>query len=277
MYRRNRRTIARPVEFSGVGIHSGKTAKVRVSPAPEGGGIRFRFGANCYGIEEAIASDTRRKTGLAFPDGSCVYTVEHLLAALVGVEIDDALIEIEGEEVPVLDGSALPFATELTGAGVRESSGETSPRVLFAPVAIDSGRASIVAMPSDVVRITYVIDYSGTAIGTQIKDVVLTRESFVSEIAPARTFGLRSEVEALHREGLGLGGNLDNVVIIGEDGPLNTVGYRLEQECVSHKILDLMGDLALLGFPVTAHYICICGGHDIHAKLVDRLKSVFIK
>ena len=274
---RNRNTIARPVEFSGVGIHSGKTAEVRISPLPDGGGIRFRFGDDCYGIEEARLSDTRRKTGLAFPNGSCVFTVEHLLASLVGLEIDDAEIEIRGEEVPVIDGSALPFATALIEAGIQEREETLVVRSLFAPVAIDSGRASIVALPSDDVRMTYVIDYSGTAIGTQIKDVVLTRESFMNEIAPARTFGLRSEVEALQREGLGLGGDLDNVIIIGDDGPLNTVGYRVEQECVSHKILDLMGDLTLLGFPVTAHYICICGGHDIHAKLVDRLKSVFIK
>lgn len=274
---RNRNTIARPVTFSGVGIHSGKTAEVKISPLPNGGGVRFRFGDECWGIEEAALSDTRRKTGLAFPNGRCVFTVEHLLGALAGVGVDDAEIEIDGEEVPAVDGSALPFALALIEAGIWEREEPFLERAIFAPVAIDSGRASIVAMPSDVTRMTYVIDYSGTAIGTQIKDVVLTRDSFMNEIAPARTFGLCSEVDDLHRAGLGLGGDLDNVVIIGADGPLNTVGYRLEQECASHKILDLMGDLALIGFPVTAHYICVCGGHDIHAKLVDRLKSVFIK
>lgn len=272
---RNRNTIARPVTFSGFGLHTGKAAEARVSPLPDGGGLRFRFGSNCYGIKEAKLADTRRKTGLAFPDGSCLFTVEHLLASISSLEIDDAEIEVQGGEVPVLDGSALPFVRALLDAGIRERDARITPRALFAPIVVESGRASLTAVPSDVVRVTYVIDYHGTAIGTQLKDIVLTRDSFINEIAPARTFGLSSEVDALHREGLGLGGNLDNVVIIGEDGPLNTVGYRLETECVSHKILDLMGDLTLLGFPVTAHYICICGGHELHAKLVDRLKGVF--
>lgn len=274
---RNRNTIARPITISGFGLHTGKAVEARVSPLPDGGGLRFRFGAGSYGITEAKLADTRRKTGLQFPDGSCVFTVEHLLAALSCLEIDDAEIEIQGGEVPVTDGSALPFARALLEAGIQERDETLKPHALFAPIVIDSGRASIIAAPSDALRVTYIIDYPGTAIGTQLQDIVLTRESFVNEIAPARTFGLRSEVDALHKEGLGLGGNLDNVIIIGEDGPLNTVGYRLEKECVSHKILDLMGDLTLLGFPVTAHYTCICGGHDLHAKLVDHLKGVFAR
>lgn len=272
---RNRRTIAKQVRFTGIGIHSGKETAATISPQPRGGGICFRFGGECFGIQDAVLCDTRRKTGLSFGDGRIVYTVEHLLGALAGLGVDDAEIEIEGGEAPILDGSALPYAEKLLEAGLIGRDEEFACRRLYAPIAIDEGRASIIAVPSDVTRLTYVIDYPDTAIGVQIKDVVLTRESFMSEIAPARTFGLCSEVDALHKEGLGLGGNLDNVVIIGDDGPLNTVGYRLDRECVSHKILDLLGDLALLGSPVVAHYICIRCGHELHSRLVDRMKSVF--
>lgn len=272
---RNRNTITRPVTFSGVGIHSGKTAEIKISPLPEGGGIRFRFDDDCWGIREARVTDTRRKTGLVFPNGRCIFTVEHVLGALAGVGVDDAVIELDGSEVPVIDGSALPFAEALIEAGIKERGEPFAARALFAPIAVASGRSSIVAMPSDVFHVTYVIDYPGTAIGTQIKNIELTRESFMNEIAPARTFGLSSEIEELRRAGLGLGGDMGNVVIIGDDGPLNTPGYRVELECVSHKVLDLMGDLTLLGFPVTARYICVCGGHDIHGKLVDRMRSVF--
>jgi len=271
---RNRNTLARPVEFSGTGLHTGTQARVRVLPLPEGGGLCFRFGGNRFGVAEAQLSDTRRKTGLTFPDGNSLYTVEHLLASLAGMEIDDAEIEITGEEVPVLDGSALPYAAAFAEAGIAERDELFEPRSLASPVIVESERSFIAATPSETTRVTYVIDYTGTAIGGQVKDVVLTRESFLDEIAPARTFGLRSEVDALHREGLGLGGNLDNVVIIGDDGPLNTVGYRMINECVSHKILDLLGDLTLLGYPVTARYTCVCGGHDIHARLVRRLRGV---
>lgn len=272
---RNRRTIGDSAVFEGVGIHSGEHSSVRISPLRDDFGVFFKFGEKRYPIKEAKLSDTRRNTTLLFPGGETVQTVEHLLAAVAGMQVDDILVETNGAELPVLDGSALPFAEKIESIGFAEKDEPFKSRSLSTPIAIDTERSSLMALPSDSLRITYVIDYPGTAIGTEMKDVFLTPESFIREVAPARTFGLLSEVEALQRAGLGKGGDLDNVMIIGDDGPLNTVGYRVERECAAHKMLDLLGDLSLAGLPPVAHYICLCGGHEIHSKLVDRLRGLF--
>ncbi|MDR1915915.1 MAG: UDP-3-O-acyl-N-acetylglucosamine deacetylase [Synergistaceae bacterium] len=271
---RNRRTIGGELLFDGIGIHSGERSSVRMAPLSDGHGVRFTFGGRSYGIEDAQSVDSRRNTEVLFPDGTVLRTVEHLLAAIAGVGLDDVLIEVDGTEIPILDGSALPFAQGILEMGFADKGDEYIPRSITAPVCIDSGKSSIVAIPSEELRITYVIDYPGTAIGTEMKDVLITTETFLSDIAPARTFGLLSEVEALQKSGLGLGGDLENVIIIGEDGPLNTVGYKIKSECAAHKITDLLGDLALVGTILCAHYICVCGGHWLHSKLALRLKRL---
>jgi UDP-3-O-[3-hydroxymyristoyl] N-acetylglucosamine deacetylase len=270
----SRRTIGGELLFEGVGIHSGERSSVRMSPLLDGSGIRFKFGETSYRIEEAASVESRRNTELLFPNGRILRTVEHMLAAVAGVGLDDVLIEADGAEVPILDGSALPFARGIldTGFAIKNERRVFAP--LGVPVCIDSGKSSITAIPSDELRVTYVIDYPGTAIGTEMKDVVVNEDTFMSEIAPARTFGLLSEVEELQKSGLGLGGNLDNVMIIGDGGPLNTVGYKIESECAAHKIADLLGDLAAAGGIVRAHYVCVCGGHWLHAKLALRLRGL---
>jgi UDP-3-O-[3-hydroxymyristoyl] N-acetylglucosamine deacetylase len=273
---RRRRTIIKPVVFEGFGIHSGNRSSVKILPLAEGSGINFAFAEGVYSIREARVAKSIRSTAVIFPGGQRLATVEHLLAALVGLGIDDALIEAaDGSEFPILDGSALPFVQGLTEAGVLEKYAPADSRGLSAPLCVGRSASSIVAAPSEHLRITYVIDYPGTAIGTQIKDVDLTPESFASEVAPARTFALLSEVEALRKEGLAGGGGLENTLVFGDSGPLNEVAKRVESECAAHKILDLLGDLALTGTPATAHYICIRGGHGLHLRLAARLKSLF--
>jgi UDP-3-O-[3-hydroxymyristoyl] N-acetylglucosamine deacetylase len=237
-------------------------------------GICFRFDDDIYSVTDAKVVDSRRNTSIIFPGGQIVRMTEHLLASIVGLEIDDVLIEAAaGTELPILDGSALPFVLGLTEMGFAEKDEPAECLRLAAPICLESGESRIAAMPSDRLRVTYVIDYPNTAIGSEVKDVSVSRESFARDIAPARTFGLLSEAEALGRLGLAKGGNLDNVIVIGGEGPLNAGGYRMDRECSTHKILDLMGDLALLGTTIKAGFICIKSGHELHSRLVSRMKA----
>jgi UDP-3-O-[3-hydroxymyristoyl] N-acetylglucosamine deacetylase len=269
---RKRRTLRGEISFDGVGIHSGQSSSVKISPREEGGGITFSFGDNTYSIGEAGIDGTHRNTTLCFPKGEKLATVEHLLAAVIGMGLDDVLISPDGSELPILDGSAGVFANGFAFCGFEEFGSFFIQPTIAAPVCVEMGRSSLVALPSDELRITYVVDYPGCAIGTEMKDVVITPESFMKELADARTFALLSEVESLRKSGLALGGDLDNALLIGDDGPAGT-GYRIECECAAHKATDLLGDLATAGFVANGHYICVCGGHKLHAKLVDRLKN----
>jgi UDP-3-O-[3-hydroxymyristoyl] N-acetylglucosamine deacetylase len=208
-----------------------------------------------------------------FPGGQTLRTVEHVLGALYGLGIDDALIEApDGAEFPILDGSALQYVTGLAGTGITEKDEASEIRALASPFCLDYGKASIAAVPSDELRVTYVIDYPGTAIGTVLKDVVITPESFTKEIAPARTFALLSEIESLKDNGLAGGGSPENALVFTEQGVLNDAPLRVDGECAAHKILDLLGDLALAGTPPIAHYTCIRGGHELHQRLAARLR-----
>jgi UDP-3-O-[3-hydroxymyristoyl] N-acetylglucosamine deacetylase len=270
--RRKRKTLLRELVFSGTGIHSGKVSSVRVAPNAEGLGITFSFGARRYDISEAKVEDTARCTALIFPGRERVRTAEHLLAAIVGIGIDDADIAPEGEEIPILDGSCLPFVEEFIAGGFREFDSPYYTRSVISPVCVEANGASVAALPSDSLRVTYAVDYPETDIGTEMKDVVLTPDTFVSEIASARTFCTVREIEHLQKSGLGLGGNSGNVLVMGNSG-VPSAGYRIERECAAHKIVDILGDIALLGFVPRAHYICIKGGHWLHAKLVNRMRN----
>jgi UDP-3-O-[3-hydroxymyristoyl] N-acetylglucosamine deacetylase len=271
---RNRTTLRGEIIFEGTGIHSGRASSVKISPHEEGHGITFAFGARQYGIAETCADGSMRSTSLIFPGGERVRTVEHILSAIVGLGLDDVLITSDGEEMPIMDGSPLPFAEAINSRGLREFDSEYVARSLDVPVCVDCGESSIVALPSDEIRITYVIDYPGSPIGTEMKSIVVTRENYMSEIAPARTFCLAREALELRKAGFGLGGGEDNVLIIGDDGPPD---YRVSSECAAHKAADLLGDMALAGFVPCAHYICVRGGHALHTKLVDRIKRNILK
>jgi len=272
---RNRTTLREEIVFEGRGIHSGCASSVKISPHEEGQGITFAFKARQYGIAEAYADGSMRSTSLTFPGDERIRTVEHILSAIVGLGLDDVLITADGEEMPIMDGSPLPFAEAINSLGLREFDSEYVMRDLDVPICVDWGESSIVTVPSDEIRITYVIDYPDSPIGTEMKSIVVTREAYVSEIAPARTFCLAREALELRKAGFGLGGGLDNVLIIGEDGPPGS--YRVSHECAAHKAADLLGDIALAGFVPRAHYICVRGGHALHMKLVDRIKRNVLK
>ncbi len=268
-------TISERTEFSGTGLHSGEFSTVSVYPSPKEG-IYFSTGNGLFPITSAQVQEDSRLTGFRLPDGTIVRTAEHLLAALSGLNIDSVVIKLTGEEVPILDGSPHPFAIAIAEAGIIEFGENRIKKALTVPVVIDDPykERAMMAIPSERLMITYVIDYPGTPIGTQRASYTVTPDVFLQRISKARTFGLTSELDYLKKNGLAKGGSLENALMFDEKGLLNEGGLRFPLECVTHKINDLLGDLALLGTIPTAHYIGICAGHDLHGRLVDRIKRV---
>ncbi|HXH28359.1 MAG TPA: UDP-3-O-acyl-N-acetylglucosamine deacetylase [Candidatus Polarisedimenticolia bacterium] len=263
-----------PVEIEGIGLHSGSRATVRILPAPSGSGLVF-VRKDLGDVE--IPALCRHLTGSAFATTLArgpvsVATVEHLLSALQGLEIDNARIELGGPEVPILDGSALPFVETLQQAGVIDLGVPRRFMTLTRPIVVRQGDRELAALPANALETTYAIDFPHPAIGYQAATVRLDVPAYVRTIAPARTFCLLRDVEAMKKAGLALGGSLHNALVVGDHGVLND-SLRFQDEFVRHKILDLIGDLALLGAPLRAHLIAFKGGHRLHAALVDRILS----
>jgi len=269
------KTVAGPVEIEGVGLHSGRRAWLRILPGEAGSGIVF-IRRDLRGAE--IPASYRLLNGSNFSttlsSGSAVVaTVEHLLSALQGLSIDNARIEIDGDEVPILDGSALPFVERIREVGVRSLGRPRRFLALTRPVRVRAGDKEILALPDNTFQATYAIDFAHPVIGAQTVTTDVTDDSYVETIAPARTFCLLRDVEAMRRSGLALGGSLDNALVVGEDGVLNGA-LRFPDEFARHKVLDLIGDLALLGSPIRAHVIAFKGGHRLHAALVEKIMSM---
>lgn len=270
----SRLTLKSEIVFAGVGLHTGKPVKIRLAPAQSGAGYGFVFDGNRYPIESAGHRGDGRGTILNFDDHS-VMTVEHLLAALAGLGVDDATLYPQGDETPLLDGSALDYAAEIARAGLQEQEGEKSWIDIASPLFVTSEdeRKLCAVLPSDRQRFTYVIEYGDNAIGTQVADVAPTPENFMTELAPCRTFCLFEEVEQMRAMGLGLGGTVETALIVKGHEILTPGGLRRPDEFVRHKILDLLGDLTLLGRPVRGHFIALRAGHAVHQKLVDRIAA----
>jgi UDP-3-O-[3-hydroxymyristoyl] N-acetylglucosamine deacetylase len=270
----SQKTIARPVAISGVGIHTGKLVHLELHPASPGTGIVFRR-TDSGGVEiPALASEVSSvelATSLGRDDVT-ISTVEHLLAAVRVCDIDNLWIDLNGPEVPILDGSALPYVHLLEAAGVRWQGAPRRILAITSPITVELGGKRISASPFPGLRVSYAIDFALPAIGHQEADLVVSRESFARELAPARTFALLADVEWLHRRGLGLGGDLDNCIVFGPEGPTNT-GLRFADEPVRHKALDVIGDLALAGGPVWAHVEVERGGHQVHFSLLEALRE----
>lgn len=270
------KTLKNIIEFTGIGLHSGKTATVRLLPSATQG-IFFHTPGGEYSISEAVVEEDSRLTAFKLPDGTRVRTAEHLLGSVVGMGLEGVIIELKGAEVPILDGSALPFARKIAETGVVDEGEPARPRFVSTVVAVDEPESGkfLAALPSEELRITYVIDYHGTMIGTQRVSYSVTDKNFLDIISRARTFGLTSEIDFLKKNGLAKGGSLCNALVFGKEKLLNEDGLRFPLEPVTHKITDLLGDLALLGFLPKAHYVAICAGHGIHRLLTDKLKRLF--
>lgn len=265
------KTIARPVSVAGVGIHTGRTVQLKLFPAPADTGLVFRR-TDAGGVEiPALASEVSSvelATTLGRDDVT-ISTVEHLLAAIRVCDVDNLWIDLDGPEVPILDGSALPFLHLIEAAGTRAQEAPRKILAVTAPVEVELGGKRIRVSPFPGLRISYVVDFAHDAIGHQEIDLTVTRESFERELASARTFALQEDVDRLHRRGLGLGGKLENCVIFGADGPNNAL--RFADEPVRHKALDAVGDLALAGGPIWGHVEVERGGHHLHFALVEAL------
>ncbi|HSK09317.1 MAG TPA: UDP-3-O-acyl-N-acetylglucosamine deacetylase [Vicinamibacterales bacterium] len=268
----SQRTLRRQVSCAGIGLHSGNKVTLSLKPAPANSGIRFRR-SDLGGLEIPATVGhlvgVHYATGLAHKQGS-VATVEHLLAALVGLGVDNVVVELNDPEVPIMDGSAAPFVYLVQEAGLRSLPVARQFLRVTRPVELSKGDKRIALYPCDHFKVTYSISFDHPLLRHQARTVSLVGDTFVEQIAPARTFGFLKEVEMLRQHGLALGGSLENAVVIGETGVLNNP-LRFEDEFVRHKILDAMGDLALVGHPVLGHLVTHRGGHALHTAFAAKL------
>jgi UDP-3-O-[3-hydroxymyristoyl] N-acetylglucosamine deacetylase len=267
-------TLARPVRLSGIGLHSGRHVNVVLRPAGADHGIVF-WRSDVDAFVPALAEAAGRfdhATSLG-ARGRDVSTVEHLLSAAFGAGLDNLLVEVDGPEVPILDGSSLPWLEAFAKAGLAPLAALRAPftpsRTLSVPAA---GGRKLEIRPARDLRVTYTIDFPNPAVGRQSLTVVLSPETYATHVAPARTFGFLSEYELLKQHGLARGASPENCIVVGEDRVENG-DLRFPDEFVRHKVLDLLGDLALVGRPVTGHVVAQKAGHAMHAALASLLRD----
>lgn len=271
MKSRRQRTLKKEVSFSGMGLHTGKEVSLRFCPAEEHSGIVFQRidlpGKPTIPAAIEYVKETSRSTTLGV-GSCCVQTVEHVLAAVHAMQIDNLTIQVSAAEPPIGDGSALTFVEMIESAGICEQNAETSIVFLPTPVYFSQGDTHLVALPSEEYRISYTLHYPATpVIRSQYFSCVISEESFKKEIATSRTFALYEEITLLMERGLIRGGSLENAVVIKDDVIFSKEGLRYTDEMVRHKVLDLIGDLALVGFHFCAHVIAIRSGHSSNVAL----------
>ena len=266
-------TTVEPVETAGVGLHSGQDVSLRILPASSGSGIVFvRTDLELF----EIPADWRHVARVSYATslmrkGVLLSTTEHLLSALYAAGIDNVKIEIDNLEVPILDGSAQPFAELLQAAGVKRLRRRRRYLRIVRPVEIIEGSKRIAIEPADEFRITCRTDYGHPLAGHDEVTLRVETEDYARLIAPARTFGFEADLEKMRDMGLIRGAGLDNAVCFSPEGVLNPGGLRFPDECCRHKLLDVIGDLALLGRPLLAHVSVERGGHALHAALVQKM------
>ena len=263
-------TLRRQVSCAGIGLHSGTRVSLTLKPAAAGTGIVFRradLGVDIPArVEQVAAINYATVLGA---DGATAERVEHLLAALVSAGVDNVIVELTQPEVPIMDGSSAPFLFLIQEAGLKKLSTPRSYLKVLRPISVASGDKHIAIYPSDHFKVSYTISFDHPSLRHQSRTMRITEQSFNDEIAPARTFGFLKEVEWMRQQGLALGGSLDNAIVIGDTGPLNPL--RFDDEFVRHKILDAVGDLALLGKPVLGHVVAHRAGHGLHTLLAKQL------
>lgn len=263
--KRTQRTIKREVSYSGVGIHTGKEVSLRFCPAPENSGILFQRidlpGKPTIPASIEYVQDTSRSTTIGI-ENVRVHTVEHVLAAIRAFHIDNLIIQVNEAEPPIADGSSSVFVEMINQAGVISQNAEVPIIYLKNPVYWSQGSIHLVAIPANEYRISYTLHYpQNPIIRSQYFSCVITQENFVEDIASCRTFALYEEIAALMERGLIKGGSLENAVVVKDDAIISKEGLRFPDEMVRHKILDIVGDLSLVGYEFMAHVIAVRSGH----------------
>ncbi len=270
---RYQRTLKNTIICHGIGLHTGKPATMQLKPAPVNTGIVFirtDLGNREIAAVAANTGDTSYATSLRQNDAT-VKTVEHLLSAFAGLHIDNAFVEINAEEVPIMDGSAGPFVRRIAEAGVQAQEKLQPLLKIIKPVFVREGNKQIALWPAESTSISYFIDFNHPMLKEQSLQYLPSGESYLREIADARTFGFMSDVKTLQANGLAKGASLDNAVALGEDSVLNKDGLRYKDEFVRHKILDLVGDFALLGMTIIGHIVAHKSGHALNSKMISKL------
>ncbi len=273
------RTIERPVALSGVGQHTGKETALNLRPAPARSGINFirrdlpnKPLINIQSLDLGRPSAGSRRTTLRTGEIE-IYTVEHLMAALSALMIDNIIAEVESAELPGLDGSAKIFFDALKGAGVKELSAEREVMSVKEPVWVEDGDSFLGIFPAEELKVSYTLSFTKPRIYDSFFSTIVNEKTFERDVAPARTFCFEEEVMALLKMGLGKGASYNNTLVIGDAGPVRNK-FRFPDEPARHKVLDLIGDLYLLGRQVKGHVVAIKSGHKLNMELVKRLKGV---
>jgi len=261
-------TLAERVVLSGKGLHSGSDTTVEIHPAPENTGIVFRHGLRTVAGLASNVVDTSRGTTIGF-NGFRVLTIEHLMAALHGSGVDNAYVEVHGGETPALDGSAAPYIAAIESVGRVEQEAERHRISITEPICVRRKDSFILAVPASEMRITYVLDYDHPMIGCQTSDYVLSENDFGSKIAPARTFVLYEEVAELLDRELARGGSVENVIVIWNDRMSSPL--RFPDELVRHKVMDIVGDLALVGAYLNAEILAVRSGHALNIEFAKEV------
>ncbi len=278
MARSQQRTLRGPCSYKGIGIHTGQETTVTFKPAPANTGVVF-VRVDLPGtpsleasIRNAVTSDDATRRTMLSKRGVNISTVEHVLAALSGVGVDNVFVELDRDEpAEPTDGSCKPFVDILTEAGIEDQDEPLQYLEILEPVAVQDSDVYLAASPDDSFRVSFTIDYDNPTIGTQFASFKITEETFRREIAPARTYALKRDIDGLKKMGLIKGGSLENSVVVDDDGILNRGDLRFPDEFVRHKILDLMGDLALLGMPIKGHIYSSKSGHASNVRFVRAL------
>jgi UDP-3-O-[3-hydroxymyristoyl] N-acetylglucosamine deacetylase / 3-hydroxyacyl-[acyl-carrier-protein] dehydratase len=270
------RTLKRECRLNGRGLHTGEPTAVCLKPAPADSGICLKRvdlqetpAWRVCGAELRADQAAGRCTMIGRGE-TAVQTVEHLLCAFSGLGIDNAFVEVDGPEIPGMDGSALPFVQEMMRAGYEQQDAPRREMALKAPIARAMGDASITIFPAEDFKITYVLDYPQAGLSPQVVNFHFDEKYFIEEIAPARTFCLRQEAEALQKAGFGKGADTQNTLVMTEDGPLDNT-LRFDDECARHKVADLLGDLGFLGRRIRGHIFAFRSGHYLNAALVKAM------
>lgn len=268
-------TIHRPVEAKGIGLHHGVPVSIRILPAPPSTGIVFhRTDLNNFPVPASWRHVARVSYATSLMrQGVLISTTEHLLSVLYSMGIDNVIIEIDNLEVPILDGSGDPFVQLIQEAGIKTYRRRKRYLRIRRPVSVEAPGKRITILPADQFLLNCDIFFNHPSVGRQTVEMEVTPDRYASEIAPARTFGFSWELDQMRDMGLIRGANLENAICFDREGPMNPDGLRYPDECCRHKVLDLIGDLALIGKPLLGHVIAERAGHAMHAALVAKIMS----